>query len=160
MIWQCCATVTYANDGLIRLKKFVSWSTDVLCNLFFYQYPNTPCNILPTYLLNFSHWIKHPLVMQLEWQFASDSEDKRWCTMMRNTSFFFGTDWRTFHRPKLNTFRIWDRWLRRWLNSWQLINMRCILGHVTTKNMCVHDTAWYHIIRCLTCGNWLSLTSH
>jgi len=30
------ATVTCANDGLIRLKKFISWSTDGLYNLFFY----------------------------------------------------------------------------------------------------------------------------
>jgi hypothetical protein len=35
MIWQYSATVTYANDGLIRLNKFVSRITNKFYNLFF-----------------------------------------------------------------------------------------------------------------------------
>jgi hypothetical protein len=41
MIWQYDATVTYANDGLIRLNKFVSQIIEDFCNLFYYYYPNT-----------------------------------------------------------------------------------------------------------------------
>ena len=35
---------TYANDGLIRLNKFVSRITEDFCNLFYYYYPNTRCD--------------------------------------------------------------------------------------------------------------------
>jgi hypothetical protein len=33
-----------ANDGLIRLNKFVSWITEDLCNLFYYYFSNTRCD--------------------------------------------------------------------------------------------------------------------
>ena len=41
MIWQCDATVTRANDELIRLNKFISRITKNLCSLFYYYYSNT-----------------------------------------------------------------------------------------------------------------------
>ena len=41
MIWQYGATVTYANDELISLNKFVSWISDDFYNLFYYYCPNT-----------------------------------------------------------------------------------------------------------------------
>ena len=40
MIWQRYATVTYANNELVRLNKFVSYITKDLYNLFYYYYPN------------------------------------------------------------------------------------------------------------------------
>ena len=36
MIWQCDATVNIANDGLIRLNKFVLQFIAGVCNLFCY----------------------------------------------------------------------------------------------------------------------------
>ena len=49
MIWQCSATVTCANDELIRLNKFVSWFTDGFCNFIF--------------LLVSKHFIRHPYII-------------------------------------------------------------------------------------------------
>jgi hypothetical protein len=40
-----------ANDGLIRLNKFISWINENLCNLFYYYYPNTRCDTPKLYSL-------------------------------------------------------------------------------------------------------------
>ena len=46
-----------ANDGLIRLNKFISGITKNLCNLFYYYYSNAPYMTPVVTSLKFSPWI-------------------------------------------------------------------------------------------------------
>ena len=72
MIWQHGATVTCANDGLIRLNKFVSRIIEDLCNLFYYYYLNTTtCHRHVTLLTLDLNKVEYP---RLAWWSAKSSE--------------------------------------------------------------------------------------